>query len=341
MAGPSVPVTNPKPALAPSVSVGQHAASKAVGVHMRFTFILCVVATATLLPAGALAQPRTPRTPPRRGTATSETTESGEPLAPAPTLADMPTIVPHLSSTSQDEVMAAIDQLAVIDNVAVVAPLVTMLRAGQPDTITERGIEALRGLAQPSSLDCLAELAHHRRPAVRRRAYAAIAAIDDPRSRSLLEQGLRDSDRQVRGECADQLGRTGARASLDLLFRAFERGVIEAAAAIGRLGNNASVERFDEHLGHAPLSVMLSGYEQYLRRTDIDEDTKVEIVGRLGEVSGRTVREFLGQYLLTFNERDRSRLRTVVRDTLARIPADAPAARPGATPASTTTGGAQ
>lgn len=308
---------------------------------MRLTFLSCVVAlTVTLLaPEGALAQPRTPRTPRRGRPQATEASATGEPLAPAPTLEDLGTIVPRLSSASTDEVLAAIDQLSVIDDPAVVAPLVAMLRAGQPDAITERGVEALRGLAQPSSLDCLAELARHRRPAVRRRAYAAIAAIHDPRSRALLEQGLRDSDRQVRGECADQLGRTGARASLDLLFRAFERGVIEAAAAIGRLGTSESVARFDEHLGHAPLSVMLSGYEQYLHRTDIDEDTKVDIVGRLGEVSGRTVREFLGQYLLTFSERDHSRLRTVVRDTLARIPADAPAA-PRTTPASTT-GGAQ
>ncbi len=307
---------------------------------MRLTSILCVVAIATLVPVAASAQ-RTPRTPRRQGhPPAGQTSETGEPLAPAPTLEDMGTIVPRLSSSNQDEVMAAIDQLSVIDDPAVVAPLVTLIRSGQPDAVTERAIEALRGLAQPSSLDVLTELTRHRRPAVRRRAYAAIAAIHDARVRALLEQGLRDSDRQVRGVCADQLGRTGARASLDLLFRAFERGVIEAAGAIGRLGNSASVERFDEHLGHAPLSVMLSGYEQYLARTDIDEDTKVEIVGRLGEVSGRTVREFLGQYLLTFNERDRSRLRTVVRDTLARIPADAPTARtaPAAAPA---TGGAQ
>jgi HEAT repeat protein len=307
---------------------------------MRLTFFLCVVSLALLAPAGALAQrtPRTPRTP-RRGAAAATTTTDGEPLAPAPTLEDLGTIVPRLQSSNTDEVLAAIDQLSVIDDPAVVPPLVAMIRAGQPDAITERAIEALRGLAAPSSLDCLAELTHHRRPAVRRRAYAAIAAVQDPRARPLLEQGLRDSDRQVRGECADQLGRTGARASLDLLFRAFERGVIEAAAAIGRLGDESSVERFDEHLGHAPLSVMLSGYEQYLHRTDIDEDTKVDIVGRLGEVSGRTVREFLGQYLLTFSERDRSRLRTIVRDTLARIPTDAPARPTGA--AAPTTGGAQ
>ena len=42
---------------------------------------------------------------------------------------------------------------------------------------------------------------------------------------------------------------------------------------------------------------MLSGYEQYLTRSDINEETKIDIVTRLGEVSGRTVREFLGLQL--------------------------------------------
>ena len=308
---------------------------------MRLTSFSVLIALGLVLgPTAAEAQARTPRRGARPHTTAVSAT--GEPTAPPPTLEDLGTIVPRLSSANSDEVLSAIDQLSVIDDPQVVPPLVAMIRAGQPDDITDRAVQALRGLAAPSSLDCLAELTRHRRAAVRRHAYAAIAAIHDPRSRALLEQGLRDSDRQVRGEAADTLGRTGARASLDLLFRAFDRGVIEAAAAIGRLGNQASVARFDEHLGHAPLSVMLSGYEQFLARSDIDEDTKVDIVGRLGEVSGRTVREFLGQYLMTFTERDRSRLRTVVRDTLARIPSDAPAAARGAAPAApTTTGGAQ
>ena len=313
---------------------------------MRLATPLSVGLAVLLAAAPAMAQrtPRTPRTPRGGRPSTSAPSESGsaEPTGPVPTVADLPTILPHLSSGNTDEVLAAIDQLTLVDDPQVVPPIVAMVRAGQPDAVTDRAIEALRTLAEPSSLDLLAELSHHRRAQVRRRAYAAIAAVHDPRARQLLEQGLRDSDRGVRGTAADLLGRTGARASLDLLFRAFDRGVVEAASAIGRLGDASSVERFDEHLGHAPLSVMLSGYEQYLARTDIDEDTKVEIVGRLGDVSGRTVREFLGQYLLTFPERDRSRLRTVVRDTLARIPTDAPAAPRGApAPAPTTAGGAQ
>ena len=304
------------------------------------TVLLAFLVFLIAVPAVAQPRARTPRT--RRTTETSDA--SGEAVAAAPTLEDLGTITPRLASANADEVRAAIDQLSLIDNPAVIPPLVAMLRAGQPDVITERALEALRGLAEPSSLDVLSEFAHHRRPGARRRAYLAIAAITDPRVRALLEQGLRDSDRQVRGTCAEQLGHIGARASLELLFRAFDRGVIEAAASIGRLGAEATVERFNEHLGHAPLSVMLSGYEQYLVRADINEAAKIDIVTRLGEVSGRSVREFLGLQLARLGERDRSRLRTVIQDTIRRIPAEGDTRRTTTAPppaAPPTAGGGQ
>ena len=276
---------------------------------------------------------RTPAAQPREGA------QEG-PVAPAPTLADLDEIVPRLRSENPDEVREAIDLLSVIDSREVVAPLADLLRSGQPDAITDRALEALRGLAHPSSIDVLTEFTRHRRSGARRRAYQALAAIEDRRVAPLLEQGLRDSDRGVRGAVALALGTIGARSSVDVLFRAFDRGVVEAAVAIGKLGDGATVERFSQHLGQQPLSVMLSGYEQYLRRTDIDEETKVQIVNRLGEVSGRTVREFLSQELARFPERDRSRLRQVITDTVRRIPVEGDTRRTTAAGAPAT-GGAE
>jgi hypothetical protein len=264
--------------------------------------------------------------------------------APAPTIADLDEIVPRLQSTDPDQVREAIDLLSVIDRREVIPPLAALLRSGQPDPITDRALEALRGLADPSSIEVLTEFSRHRRSGARRRAYQAIAAIEDRRVTPLLEQGLRDSDRTVRANCALALGTIGSRSSLDILFRAFERGVVEAAVSIGKLGNEASVERFSAHLGQQPLSVMLSGYEQYLRRADIDERTKVGIVNRLGEVSGRAVREFLAVYLATLPQgarrppprraaagaEERQSIRDVVQATIRRIPVEGDTRRTGA-----------
>jgi hypothetical protein len=285
----------------------------------------------------ASAQPT--KTKRRGGRQQQQPAADGETEA-APTLADLDTIVPRLSSANPDEVREAIDLLSVIDRPEVVPHLATLLRSGQPDPITDRALEALGGLAHPSGIDVLTEFTHHRRSGARLRAYRALAAIRDNRIPELLSRGLRDSDRGVRGAAALALGDIGARGTLDILFTAFERGVVEAAIAIGKLGDAQSVTRFTEYLTRQPLAIMLTGYDQYLRRNEIPERIKLNIVAQLGEISGPMVKRFLQDYARTFSERDRSNLRREVEATIRRIPdaptgqrTTGPAAAPAAAPA--------
>jgi HEAT repeat protein len=285
--------------------------------------VFIVLALLAAAPAVSAAQPR-----PGRPGRPSRPAAGADGEALAPTLSDLATIVPKLESARQDEVREAIDLLTVIDRPEVVAPLSQLLRSGQPDAITDRALEALGALGQASAVDVLVEFTHHRREAARRRAYQALAAIRDPRIPRLLEQGLRDSDRSVRGAAALALGQIGARDSVDTLFIAFDRGVIEAAIAIGKLGDKAAVQKFSESVGRRPLSVMLSGFEQFVRRRDLDDEVKLEIVQRLGEVSGPLVKTFLREYLGTFSERDRSALKRAIEETIRRIP-DGPAPTAG------------
>lgn len=306
-------------------------------LRASLTFVLALLIAAPSI-AGAQRPPRAPRRPPAA--------PSGEPVVAAPTLADLATIVPKLESANADEVRDAIDLLTVIERPEVVPPLAALLRSGQPDAITDRSLEALGALAQPAAIDVLVEFTHHRREGARRRAYQSLASIQDPRVPRLLEQGLRDSDRGVRGAAALALGDIGARASVDTLFIAFDRGVIEAAIAIGKLGDAAAVNKFSESIGRRPLSVMLSGFEQFVRRSDLTDAVKLDIVQRLGEIAGPLVKSFLRDYLgtlsqLTGNAARRSLpLKRAVEENIRRIPdapiappAAAPAAAPGAAPA--------
>ena len=284
-------------------------------MHRLLLFIITGILVVTALtPDIADAQRR------RRARRQQQQSEQGEPSAPAPTLSDLDEIVPKLDSANPDEVREAIDLLAIIDHPQVIPHLAELLRRGQPDPITDRVLEALGALAHPDAIEILTVFTHHRRIGARRRAYEALAAIDDRRIRPILETGLSDSERTVRAQAALALGEMGARDSLDILFRAFERGVVEAAIAIGKLGNRQSVERFTEHLGQRPLAIMLSGYHEFLRRNDIPNEVKSDIVARLGEVSGPMVKRFLADYLTTFGERDRSELKRQVEETYRRIP---------------------
>ena len=75
---------------------------------------------------------------------------------------------------------------------------------------------------------------------------------------------------------------------------------------------------------------MLSGFQEFVRRDEIPEPVKIQIVTRLGEVSGPLVRQFLQRYLDTLPTRGRAartRLRTTVVETLRLIPGHAGSAR--------------
>ncbi len=272
---------------------------------------LLLLALALTSPVFVSAQRRPPQEEPARQTR-------------PPRLADLERIAARLRSPNRDEVREAIDLLSVIDHPRIVPYLAELLRAGQPDPITDRALEALGGLAHPSAIEVLEEFTRHRRIGARLRAYRALAAIRDPRVVPLVERGLRDPERTVRAAVAVALGEMGARKSLDVLFRAFEAGVVEAALSIGKLGDAGAVERFHQHLGRRPLGVMLSGYEGFLLRRDVPLDVKKDIVTRLGEVSGPMVRSFLQQILdrlpPTRPRKQREELRKLVRVTIRRIP---------------------
>ena len=224
-----------------------------------------------------------------------------------------------LTSPESTRVVQSLQGLGKLKHPAAVERLQRFLHAGQPDALADRAIDALGATGLEEALPLLSELTHHRRSGARRHAYSAIAAIADDSVPALLAKGLRDSDAGVRGEAARWLGELGAQDELPILFRALSLGVPEAAAAIGKLGDEASLAKYDQHLERQPLTVMLAGYEAFLGRTDLPEKAKLGIVGRLGEVAGVTVKRFLESLLAKLDWKNQLRLRHAVKETARRI----------------------
>lgn len=244
------------------------------------------------------------------------------------TRADLPEIREELENDDDDIVRGAIDKLIVIDHPDIVPPLAALLRSGPSDAVTDRALDALRRLGHPSAIEVLREFTNHRREGARRRAFQALAAIESPRVLPILSEGLEDSSRSIRGAVALAIGELGSEEQLDLLFQAFERNVVEAAIAIGKIGGDDAVERFDGYLGNEPLGVMLSGYQEFLERQDVSLEVKTGIVERLGEVSGTMVRRLLLEYQRTLPSRV-PRRNTAMREhkelvarTIRRIPTE-------------------
>ena len=204
-----------------------------------------------------------------------------------------------------------------------------LLRAGQPDVVTDHALEALARMKSREARAVLTLFCRHRRPDARVRAYTALASLRDSRDIPVLAGGLRDSAAAVRSQAATLLGQLPSTTEVvsDLL-RALVLGVHTAAGAIGKLGDAASVATYSQQLGRLPLPVMLEGYAQYLDRADIPESVKLEIVASLEQVSGATVKAFLNVRVQAPGKHTTAKLREAMLTSAGRIRVDEPMPEP-------------
>lgn len=280
--------------------------------HRNLLVATLALAPAVLAPGAGGAQPRRPGPNP--------TAQAQRPL----TLREA---VQRLQTGTPDDITEGVDALTRIGTPEVIPPLVTLIHSGLPDDLLDHVVAKLGIIARPEAIDVLSSLLHHRRPSVRQRTVEALSHIRDPRVRGLIESGLRDSQAGVRSEAARALATINARPSVELLFRAFERNVPEAAESIGALGDAAMADRLLEGVGHHPLGVLLPGFRRFLDRRDITDPVKIHIIEQLVSRSPtRQVKDFLQEWVRSLPPQNRSRSRARAEVAIRQIRDDSTAA---------------
>jgi HEAT repeat protein len=224
-----------------------------------------------------------------------------------------------LSSGSADEVKMAIESSALLNSPAVVPILIDRVRAGLPPDLLSDAIEALVLLNQPQANPLFVELSRHRRPSVRLRSVQALAALRARDAEPALVRALGDSSPEVREAAAEGLGQLSASGSLDVLFAAFDRGVLGAGRAIGKLVGDAQVPRVLQSLGRVPLSSLSPVFDALLARNDIGEATKLSIVAALSELGTNEARAYLDGLRPQLPQDASPRVRKAIDDAVARI----------------------
>ncbi len=197
-----------------------------------------------------------------------------------------------LSSKDPDTVIEAIQILGASAHPSAAAPLVELLKTGPRSDITDSILFALGAIASDESVPVLIEYMGHRRPDARAAAIMGLETKKGDAIEGAIENALRDSDRQVRAAAALTLGARGDKASVPILFKAFERDVPEAAIAIGKLGSEEDSKQLARFLGKEDIKVMLGGFEEFLKRPEFPETAKLNILNRLFDLAGPEVWRF-------------------------------------------------
>jgi HEAT repeat protein len=204
-------------------------------------------------------------------------------------------------SGSEETVIAALQSIASTADPATVPLVVDLLRRGGSQPVLEEALKTAGKLKDPSLSAPIAPYVRHRVPEIRQAAVRTLLKTKGPDAVDALKQGLRSVDAVVRGTSATGLGALGAKDSLPELFTAFDHGVADAAGAIGQLCAPADCDKFAERTGTVAFDIMVSGFDQILFRapTDIPDDEKLKLVGRMRELGTEEV----GKYLSDVGER--------------------------------------
>lgn len=202
-----------------------------------------------------------------------------------------------LESGDRAQVESGIQSLGLIGKKEAVAPLAERIRRGLPPELMETAILTLMTLGEPDAGPVLNELASHRRPEVRLRAVEAIAAIRPAGAEATLVNALSDGDDRVRSAAATGLGEIGAKGAFEVLFHALDRGNLAASQSIGKLVEPTQATRLLGYLGRIPFYSFSPALAEVLKRTDVADNAKIEVITGLQETATPEVKGFLGDVM--------------------------------------------
>jgi len=220
------------------------------------------------------------------------------------TAADAPKAVPlpadaikRLKSGDPGQIKSALDDVRMSGKAGApaVPAIAELLEKGLPPPLTVSAIETLGDTESEAGSEALSWYARHRTPSIRRAAVTALARTRGAVAVKALRGALSDPDPAVRGLSATGLGSMKAKDAVGDLFVALDHKVAEAAASIGQLCAGNECDRLAGKLGSVPFDIVTSGLDQVLFRqaTDVSDDVKVKIVGRVRELGTGEANRFL------------------------------------------------
>jgi HEAT repeat protein len=167
-----------------------------------------------------------------------------------------------------------------------IEPLVDLLSVGTTPARAEAALDALAALADPRTLDVLELYAGNHGADLRRRAVKALGAIKDERSTRALVEARKET-------------KAGPR-----LLALVKRNDAGAAPALGLLATPELVPQLAELQGSVDDNVVAAALGEYVKREDVPDPLRVDVVRTIGRLSGAEATTALVEYLASIPAKD-------------------------------------
>ena len=209
-----------------------------------------------------------------------------------------------LAGTDQPAALAAVKALSesAASNAAVA--LIEMLSAGAAPPLVIAAIDALRKLSDPQGIDVLALYTGNRNPDIRRHAVVALGALSDARVVPTLVERLGDSAPDVRAAAAEALATRGEKTAAPRMLALLKRNDSGAAAPLGAMAPIAFVPAIAELQGSIDDANLATALGELLKRPDMPEPVRVDIIKTLARVPGAASTTALVEFIGTLAGRD-------------------------------------
>lgn len=210
------------------------------------------------------------------------------------------TATTDLRSGDPTKIRAALDEIRMAGKgpgTPFVGPIVDLLQRGVSSQLAEAAIDTLGDLEAESASAVVAEYSQHRNARVRQAATKALVKTKGGAAVKALVHALSDQDAMVRGVAANGLGQLKAKSAVPDLFLALDHRINEASGSIGMLCAPQECEQLGTRIGKVPFEVIGEGVEQALFRTDVPDDTKIKLLGRVRELGTAEANKFLKETL--------------------------------------------
>lgn len=228
-----------------------------------------------------------------------EKSSEKRPAAPATELAPeaLGKLRAALLGSDDDAVIELVSALGASGTPASAAPLIELLAVGARPKVAAAALQSLRRLASPASTEIVILYCGNRNPEVRKSAIEALSVSKDARVPDVLLARLGDANDGVVAAAVEALVARHRAEAAPRLVELVKLQVPGMAAPLGQLAPVSMVPALEALRGSVSDADLATTLGEVLKRTDVPEPTRVELVKSLAEIPGPDATTALAEYV--------------------------------------------